>query len=191
MNIAIIFHSMCGNNYLIADQFEKELKSIGAAVRLLRTPDQGWTEKPGISPAAQSNLRAMRAIPLATPDALIKADVIIMGSPTYFGNVSASMKAFMDSTGKLWVEGSLAGKKFAAFTSAGNPQGGGDLCLQALHTYAKYMGMLCVPLPVTALPGENTNALGIIHFSNGQYGENIDPLTARTIKGFSSFLVKK
>ena len=97
----------------------------------------------------------------------------------------------MDSTGKLWVEGSLAGKKFAAFTSAGNPQGGGDLCLQALHTYAKYMGMLCVPLPVTALPGENTNALGIIHFSNGQYGENIDPLTARTIKGFSSFLVKK
>ncbi|MEI8013049.1 MAG: NAD(P)H-dependent oxidoreductase [Candidatus Omnitrophota bacterium] len=189
MNIAIIFHSVCGNNYLVARKFEEELKGLGASVVLLRTPDQGWTEKSGLAPDVQANLRAMRAVPIATGDAMLKADRVIMGSPTYFGNVSASMKAFMDSTGKIWVEGGLSGKKFAAFTSAGNTEGGGDLCLQALHTYAQYMGMLSVPMPVTVVP-EHTNALGIIHYSQGKYAEALDPLTSGMIKGFSSFLMK-
>lgn len=190
MNIMIIFHSVCGNDYLVAKKFEEEFKVLGANVTLWRTADQGWVEKPGLTPEAQANVHAMRAVPIATGEAMLKADGIIMGSPTYFGNVSASMKAFMDSTGKIWHEGGLAGKKFAAFTSAGNTEGGADLCLQALHTYAKYMGMIAVPLPITVMPGEHTNALGILQYSQGKYAEALDPLTARAVKGFAAFFLR-
>ncbi len=188
MKIAIVFHSVCGNDHLVAKKFCDELQRLGAGASLYRVHDPSWKEMPDLSSAVRDNLRAMRALPEATPQALLDADLVIMGSPTYFGNVSAPMKTFMDSTGGLWVKGQLEGKMFAAFTSAGNPEGGGDLCLQALHTYAKYMGMLSVPLPVTAVAGVNTPALGVIHYSAGKYAEILDQGTARLISAFSSFL---
>ncbi len=191
MKAAIVFHSVCGNGYLIAREFAGRLQDGGVQAALYRVADPAWVEKPDLSPAARENLRAMRAVAQATPQDLAAADLIIMGSPTYFGNVSAAMKAFMDATGGLWIKGALAGKKFAAFTSSGHAEGGGDLCLQALHTYAKYMGMLCAPFPLAVLPGEDASVLGIIHYSNGAYGEALDALTKRKVAGFCQSLAGK
>lgn len=188
MKTVIIFHSVCGNDYLVARAFQQGMKARGSDVLLLRVPDAIWVEKPDLSPKARENVLAMRALPEASPQAISDADLVIMGSPTYFGNVSAQMKAFMDSTGGLWVKAAAAGKKFAAFTSAGNPEGGGDLCLQALHTYAKYMGMLSVPVRVTAVPGQNVPVLGVIHYSNGKYGEELDAKTAQLVDAFCGIL---
>ena len=190
MKAVIVFHSVCGNDHLVAKSFYQALKARGVDAGLFRVPDASWVEKPDLSVKAKEVVHAMRALPEASPQVLLDADLVIMGSPTYFGNVSAQMKAFMDATGGLWVHAKLAGKKFAAFTSAGNAEGGGDLCLQALHTYAKYMGMLSVPVPVTSLPGENLPALGVIHYSNGKYGEELDVKTRRGVDAFSEFLAK-
>jgi len=191
MKAVIVFHSVCGNDYLVAKAFYQALQTLGVDADLLRVVDLSWVEKPDLSVKAKEVVQAMRLLPEASAQALVEADLIIMGSPTYFGNVSAQMKAFMDSTGGLWVQARLAGKKFAAFTSAGNPEGGGDLCLQVLHTYAKYMGMLSVPLPVKTLPGENLPALGVIQYSNGKYAEELDVKTQRVIGAFCEFLVKR
>ena len=177
MKAVIVFHSVCGNDYLVAKAFYQALKARGVDTGLFRVFDASWVEKPDLSVKAKQVVQAMRSLPEAEPQVLLDADLVIMGSPTYFGNVSAQMKAFMDATGCFWVQGKLSGKKFAAFTSAGNAEGGGDLCLQALHTYGKYMGMLSVPLPVKTLPGENLPALGVIHYSNGKYGEELDGKT--------------
>ena len=38
------------------------------------------------------------ALPIATPEKLVKSDMIILGCPTVFGNVTAEMKSFIDST---------------------------------------------------------------------------------------------
>jgi NAD(P)H dehydrogenase (quinone) len=184
----IVFHSVCGNDYLVAKKFAEVLSSSGMEVSLARVADQGWVEKPDLSSVARDNVRAMRAVPEAAPALLETADVIIMGSPTYFGNVSGQMKTFMDSTGGLWIKAKLAGKKFAAFTSAGNTEGGGALCLQTLHTYAQYMGMHSVPVPVTTLPGESIPALGIIQYSNSKYAEVLDEKTQRAIKAFCEII---
>lgn len=183
----IVFHSVCANDYLVALKFKEALSSSGIDVALYRVFDPLWVEKPDIPDAARNNVRAMRALPEATPAVLESADMVVLGSPTYFGNVSAPMKAFMDSTGGLWVKGKLAGKKCAVFTSAGNTEGGGALCLQALQTYAHYMGMLSIPVPVTVLPGENVSALGIIHYSQGKYGEVLDQKTQRMVDAFCAF----
>ena len=184
----IVFHSVCGNDYLVALRFKDVLASLGITVDLTRVPDQAWVEKPDLSETARNNVRAMRGLPEASPAMLESADLIVLGSPTYFGNVSAPMKAFMDATGGLWIKGKLAGKKCAVFTSAGNAEGGGALCLQALQTYAQYMGMQAVPVPVTALPGENISALGIIHYSNGKYAEVLDLKTLRAVEAFCAII---
>jgi NAD(P)H dehydrogenase (quinone) len=186
----IVVHSVCGNGYLVARKFHDELKGLGMSVSLLAVADPLWVEKPDLSVKARENLHVLKTLPLAKAQDLVDADLIIFGAPTYFGNVSAQMKAFMDSTGALWIKAALAGKKFAAFTSCGNTEGGGDLCLQAMHTYAKYMGMLSVPLPVTALPADNVNALGVIHYSNGKYGELLDTRIACMIVNFCQQLLR-
>lgn len=48
---------------------------------------------------------------------LINSDAIIMGSPTYYGNMSGKMELFIDRT--YGIHGKLAGKVGGAFTSAG------------------------------------------------------------------------
>ncbi|MBF0122510.1 MAG: NAD(P)H-dependent oxidoreductase [Candidatus Omnitrophica bacterium] len=190
MKVAIIFHSICGNTYLMARAFEEGLRAKGQDVGLYRVADLDWTSQLDIPQKTEENLKAMMALPQATPESVSDADLIVLGSPTHFGNVSAEMKAFMDSTGGLWFHGKLTGKMCAAFASAGNTEGGGDLCLQAIHTYAKYMGMASVPVPVTLVSGENWPALGIIQYSNGKYAEALDQRTERAIKNYCVFLLK-
>ena len=190
MKVSIVFHSVCGNTYLMAKAFEKGLKFLGHDVGLYRVADPDWVMQPDISQKTEENLKAMMGLPHASPDSVADADLVLLGSPTYFGNVSSEMKGFMDSTGGLWFHGKLAGKRCAAFVSAGNAEGGGDLCLQAIHTYAKYMGMASFPVPVTLVPGENWPALGIIQYSSGKSAEALDLKIERAIKNYCAFLSK-
>ena len=182
MNVVIVFHSVCGNTFSMAKVFERTLMNLGHSVSLRRVSDPDWVEKAGIPDPVRDSLRVMRNIPEAKPEDLLQANMVLMGSPVYFGNVSAELKAFMDSTGGLWFHGKLEGKKFAAFVSAGNTDGGGDLALQALHTYGAYMGMLLLPLPRRLSPGENTNAFGVIQYSNGESPEVLDDRTVHLIE---------
>jgi NAD(P)H dehydrogenase (quinone) len=48
---------------------------------------------------------------------LLKFDAIILGSPTYYGNVSGKLKEFIDKSYK--IHGKLEGKVGGAFTSSG------------------------------------------------------------------------
>lgn len=187
MNVAIIFHSVCGHTYLLGRAFQDGLSSAGCKTSLYRVSDHDWVSKPDVPESARKVLAQMQNTPEASPNDLLAADLIIIGSPTYFGNVTAEMKAFMDSTGGLWAQGKLVGKKIFAYATAGHVEGGGDLCLQAIHTYGKYMGMLNVSLPVTALPGENLPALGVISYSAEKYAETIEARTERIIHACCSY----
>ncbi|MCK5341989.1 MAG: NAD(P)H-dependent oxidoreductase [Candidatus Heimdallarchaeota archaeon] len=189
MKISIIFHSVCANNYLIAKAFYEYLKTKGQNVSLYRVADSDWIKQENTPPAAKENLKDMINLSVATPEVMLESDLIIMGAPTYFGNVSAEMKAYMDSAAKYWVKAELAGKRLVAFTSAGNSQGGGDLCLQAIQTFGMYMGMLCVPVPTTLISNENIHPFGIIHYSYSKYGEELDSKTQIAIKNLSEQLI--
>ena len=52
-------------------------------------------------------------------DKLSKADIIVLGSPTYFDNVTATMKAFIDRCLPLYLSEELKDKK-VALVSVGN-----------------------------------------------------------------------
>lgn len=190
MKVAIIFHSVRGNTYLMARSFEREMRALGHDVRLCRTADPDWVMPSDIPEQLEKNLTDMMGLAEATPESMVDADLILLGSPTYFGNVTAEMKAFMDATGGLWFHGKMIGKSCAAFVSAGNSEGGGDLCLQAIHTYARYMGMAALPAPVNLVPGENWPALGIIQYSSGKPALELEQKVERAIKNYCQVLSK-
>lgn len=89
---------------------------------------------------------------------LVAADGIMMGSPTYYGEMSSKLKAFIDSSAA--VHGKLEGKVGAAFTSAGGTASGAETTLLSIlqtmlvhgmvvqgRSDDKHYGVACVEAP--------------------------------------------
>ncbi|CAN5879399.1 hypothetical protein BH20ACT6_BH20ACT6_20880 [soil metagenome] len=79
-----------------------------------------------------------------THDDLQWAAGVALGTPTRYGNVSAQLKQFMDSTGPLWFQGLLADKAYTGFTSAMNSHGGNESTLLALYNTLHHWGGVIV-----------------------------------------------
>ncbi|HHY61187.1 MAG TPA: flavodoxin family protein [Clostridia bacterium] len=74
---------------------------------------------------------------------MLEADGIILGSPCYFGNVTALMKNFMDRTRCLhMVQPALKGKVGGAVTHAGLRHGGQEHTLAILERFLVSQGLI-------------------------------------------------
>jgi NAD(P)H dehydrogenase (quinone) len=67
-------------------------------------------------------------------------DGIIMGSPTYYGQMSAKLKALIDESVK--IHGKLEGKVGAAFTSSGGTASGAETTLLSILQAMLVHGMI-------------------------------------------------
>jgi NAD(P)H dehydrogenase (quinone) len=74
---------------------------------------------------------------------------LALGSPTRFGNMAAPLKYFWDSTSRLWLNGALAGKPAAVFTSTASLHGGQETTLVSMMLPLLHHGMTIVGLPYT------------------------------------------
>lgn len=166
--VSIVFHSVCGNNFLMAKEFYNEFGKYDAEVQILRVKDPNYAELARQFTVAGQYKNDIISIEEASVEKLLDSDIIIMGSPTYFGNVSGAMKAFMDTFSPYWTEAAFWGKKLFAFTSCGNGEGGGDMCLNAINIFGQHMGMTPVPVPANLLSSHSFPAYGLIHYS-GDY----------------------
>jgi len=89
---------------------------------------------------------------VVTHDDLRWADGIAWGTPTRYGNMSAQMKQFVDTTGGLWLKGELEDKATGIFTSTGTIHGGQETTITSFHSTLLHQGMIIVGLPY-AFPG--------------------------------------
>jgi len=71
---------------------------------------------------------------------LLGADGIIMGSPTYYGQMSAKLKALIDES--VEIHGKLEGKVGAAFTSSGGTATGAETTLLSILQAMLVHGMI-------------------------------------------------
>jgi len=71
---------------------------------------------------------------------LTSADGIIMGSPTYYGQMSAKLKALIDESVKIHEK--LEGKVGAAFTSSGGTATGAETTLLSILQAMLIHGMI-------------------------------------------------
>ncbi|MBE0447794.1 MAG: flavodoxin family protein [Actinobacteria bacterium] len=73
-----------------------------------------------------------------------KADAIVLGSPVYFGTVSAQLKAIFDKSRALRARKVLAGKVGAGVSVGASRFGGQETTVRAIHDIMMVHGMTVV-----------------------------------------------
>jgi NAD(P)H dehydrogenase (quinone) len=130
--VQVIFYSMYGHVYQMAEAVAAGARDAGAEVSLWQVPElvpDEIFEKSG----AHAARAAFAHVPAATPMQLAEADAIIFGTPTRFGNMAAQMRNFLDQTGGLWANGAPVGKVGSVFTSTASQHGGQETTLVSFH----------------------------------------------------------
>ncbi len=149
MKTLILFYSAYGHIFKMAQAIAEGVEEVkGARPVLMRVPETLSPEilkQTGIEAAS----KIYSHIPIATVEDLVTADAIIFGTPTRFGNMTAQMRAFLDSTGAIWQKGSLVGKVGSVFTSTGTQHGGQESTILSFHLTLLHHGMVIVGLPYT------------------------------------------
>ena len=172
MKILIPFYSLYGHVYKMAQAVADGAAQVeDARVELCRVPETlpaEVLEKMGAVKAQKS----MSHVPVCTVDELGKADAVIFGTPTRFGNMCGQMRQFLDATGQLWFEGALVGKIGSVFTSSATQHGGQESTILSFHNTLLHHGMIVVGLPY-AFQGQ----MGIDEIKGGS------PYGASTIAG--------
>ncbi len=147
MKISVIFHSINGHVYEMAEAEAEGARSIdGAEVTVYRVSETLPDEVIAKMGGAES-IKTFSHLPLATTEVLSASDAVIFGTPTRFGNMSAQMRAFLDSTGGLWHEGALIGKPGSVFVSTGSQHGGQESTILSFHITLLHHGMVVVGMP--------------------------------------------
>lgn len=81
-------------------------------------------------------------------ESLHQSDTIVFGSPTYFGNVSAPFKWFMEATDHFWYKQSWKNKLAAAFTISSTSNSDKSNTFQSLMLFAAQHSMHWISLGV-------------------------------------------
>jgi len=143
--ILVLFHSWTGHVHRLAEAAGGGAARVpGAEVAIKQVPEIVSDEV--LERAGALETRAVFAhIPVATVDELPEYDGFIFGTPTRFGNMSATMRSFLDQTGRYYVDGTLADKPATVFCSTGTG-GGMETTITSFWNTLAHQGMLIVPL---------------------------------------------
>jgi NAD(P)H dehydrogenase (quinone) len=97
-------------------------------------------------PEWREHLRRTADIPEATVEDLAWADVVLLGTPTRYGNSASQLQQFIDTTGPIWQQGQLSNKVYGAFTAGGTSHGGQESTLLSIyHVFAHWGGIIVPP----------------------------------------------
>jgi len=147
MKILLVYYSMYGHMYGMIKAAAEGAKSVkGAEVEIKRVPETLPEEVLGKMGALEAQ-KAQSAVPVCSPDDLPKADGIIFGTPTRFGNMCGQMRQFLDATGGLWASGALVGKVGSVMSSSATQHGGQESTILSFHNTLLHQGMVVAGLP--------------------------------------------
>ncbi len=150
IKVAVVYYSATGITHALALAVVEGAESTGAEVRLHRVRELASDEEIASNEGWSSHRAATEDVAEASLDDLLWADALIFGTPTRFGNVSAQLKQFIDTTGPLWRDGHLADKVVSGFVSTGTFHGGQESTLLALYTSMYHWGAIVVAPGYTA-----------------------------------------
>lgn len=147
MNVLIIYYSTNGSTKKMARLIARGVEMIDGVSSIIRTVTD-------ISESSQD----MDVI--VDKSELKKCDGIIIGSPTHFGNMSGSMKAFLDTTTSEWFNGALIGKPAGVFTSTSSLHGGQESTLLSMMLPLLHHGAVITGVPYSEKKLNSTKSGG-------------------------------
>lgn len=172
-DILVLYYSRNGATEALAREVCNGVDAVpGMSSRLRTVPRIS-----AVTEAAEDSV-PVSGPPYAAPSDLVECAGIIMGSPTNFGNMSASLKHFLDGTVSEWFKGSAVGKPAGVFASTSSLHGGQETTLITMALPLLHHGMLLVGLPYTETELATTTTggtpYGATHVS---WNRNPDPLS--------------
>lgn len=143
-DILILYYSRKGATEALAREVCQGVDAVpGMAARLRTVPAVS-----SVSEAVEDSVPASGP-PYAEPNDLVECAGLVMGSPTNFGNMSASLKHFWDNTVSEWFSGAAVGKPAGMFASTSSLHGGQESTLLTMAMPLLHHGMLIVGIPYT------------------------------------------
>lgn len=157
--ILVLFYSRTGQTAELANQIGRGVARVTGVEARLRSV-------PPVSPDTEASHPPVpdTGAPYASKADLANCAGLAIGSPTRFGNMAAALKHFLDGTGDLWLNGTLAGKPAGAFTSTGSLHGGQETTLITMMMPLLHHGMVVCGLPYSE------KSLGETHTGGTPYG---------------------
>ena len=142
--ILVLYYSRNGSTAELARQVCRGVESVAGASAKLRTVAPVSAENEGPAKPVPAS-----GAPYASLDDLARADGLVIGSPTRFGNMAAPLKYFLDGTSTLLVSGALVNKPAGVFTSTQTMHGGQEATLLSMMVPLLHHGMYLVGIPYT------------------------------------------
>jgi len=147
MKINVIFYSMYGHIYRMAEAVAEGVREVnGAEAALYQVPETLPDDVIAKMGGTEAKKRFAH-VPTAGMEQLVGVDALIFGVPTRYGMMAAQMRTFLDRTGQLWLKGALIGKPGSVFTSSATQHGGHESTLLSFHTTLLHHGMVIVGVP--------------------------------------------
>ena len=184
--ILILFDSKHGSTAELANYIQRGVESvtgIQARMRIVAAVSN-------VTEATQNEIPEQGPL-YATLEDLKQCSGLIVGSPSYFGNMSASMKYFIDSTTPLWLSGQLINKPAAVFTSSSSYHGGQESVLLSMMQPLLHHGMLLVGIPYSENILNTTTTGGTPYGASHITGANHDMPFSEDEKSLAKALGKR
>lgn len=168
--ILVLYYSRGGSVARLARQIARGIGEVpGMSARLRTVPPVAAVTQTSAPPVPDDGAPYVEIVDLA------ECDGIVLGSPTRFGNMAAPVKHFLDGLGAEWVNGTLAGKPAAVFTSTASMHGGQESTLLSMHLPLLHHGCLIVGIPFTEPALSHTTSGGTPYGASHVAGSQDDP----------------
>src|SRR5690554_128559 len=135
-----------GNTWFLLREILKKAEDLGAQTQILDVADLVKTAPQQFCVACSTCTgQCFKDSALEEGFALLqKADGLVLGSPVYFGTVTAQLKAFFDMSFPLRRRKTLYNKVGAGVTVGASRFGGQETTIKALHDIMLVHGMIIV-----------------------------------------------
>jgi NAD(P)H dehydrogenase (quinone) len=171
--ILVLYYSLNGATESLAREICRGVDAVPGMASRLRTV-------PAVSAVTEASIDNIpdSGPPYATAEDLTECAGLVMGSPTRFGNMDASLKYFIDGTVNEWFTAAAVGKPFGLFTSSSSLHGGQESTLLSMALPLIHHGMLYVGIPWTEEAMSKTTTGGTPYgASHVSWGRNPDELS--------------
>ena len=171
--ILVLYYSLNGATESLAREICRGVDAATGMASRLRTV-------PPVSAVTEASIDSIpdSGPPYATAQDLTECAGLVMGSPTRFGNMDASLKYFIDGTVNEWFTAAAVGKPFGLFTSSSSLHGGQESTLLSMALPLIHHGMLYVGIPWSEQALSKTTTGGTPYgASHVSWGRNPDELS--------------
>ena len=164
VNVTIVYYSSTGTVHALAQAAAEGAAKAGARVRLRKVAETAPPRAVESRPEWARHLRDTADVPEAGHDDLEWADAVLFGTPARFGGPASQLRAFIETTGPLWLHGKLADKVYSAFTASNTAHGGQESTLLALgNTFYHWGGIIVPPGYTDPVQFQSGNPYGTSH----------------------------